>query len=87
MFLARNRQSGYSLFEVSLGAAVALVVAGSLLNTFGKAMDQVDELSQATLATQQLEALRHANATLPPPPVAAQPGACDADPQTLTPDC
>lgn len=85
MSLTRNRQSGYSLFEISLGAAVALVVAGSLLNTFGKAMDQVDDLSQATRATQQLEALRHANATLPP--VAAQPQACDADPQTLTPYC
>lgn len=87
MSIARNRQSGYSLFEVSLGAAVVLVVAGSLLNTFGKAMGQVDDLADATQVTRHLEALEQANATLPTPPVATQPPRCDADPETATPDC
>ena len=71
-----TRQFGYSLVEVSLGAAVAVVIAGSLLVSFGKALTQADQTAQAASMVAQAEAAYTANLSQLPQRTPHVPASC-----------
>lgn len=51
-----NKQSGFSLFEVSMGVAVAAVLAGAGWNAFTKTNDKSEDFANQVALVEQAEA-------------------------------
>lgn len=52
----KTKQAGYSLFEVSMGAAIAAVMAGVGIHAFTKTNDKTEDFTNQVSMVEQAEA-------------------------------